>query len=49
MAKSNVLSATRRGNLFNLAEQIELALRMTDSVSVHNGLDLVYADQPTPE
>ncbi len=37
MAKSNVLYATRRGNLFNLAEQIELDLRMTDSVSVHIG------------
>ncbi len=35
MAKSNVLSATRRGNLLNLAEQIQLALRMTDSGSVH--------------
>jgi len=37
MAKSNVLSAARRGNLFNLAEQIQLDLRMTDSVSVHVG------------
>ena len=37
MAKSIVLSAIRRGNLFNLAEQIELDLRITDSVTVHIG------------
>ena len=49
MAKSNVLSATRRGNLFILSEQIQLAQRMTDSGSVRNGLDFVYDGQPTPK